>query len=321
MEFAEKRTKKKSMKPRRTLLGGAVVLLLAAVQFFAPAHLDLWWQAFFQALHAPVFGLIAVCLLAMTPSSWHWQGRLVITMGAVLLLAILSEIAQIPMPNRSASVDDLVNDLVGALAFVSAAVVFSPNFHVPSGRGRWLILLAIVLLAWPLKPLASISAAYWERYEQLPSIAPFDSTNSRLFYHLNNALVRYVESPDQGRIAPEFRFGSTGSSSIDFHDPWSDWRSYTALIIDIENLAPTTLPLTIRVHDEAHLIGDQPHNDRFNRVLEIVPGPQTIRIELADIEQAPASRDMEMEHIDGVVLFGSAQEAGSRFIIHDMRLE
>jgi len=304
-----------------TLLGSAVVLLLVVVQFFAPAHPDLWWQVFFEALHAPVFGIIAVCLLAMTPPTWHWQRRIIASLAGTLLLALLSELAQIPLPNRSASVSDLANDLLGALAFVSAAVVLSPRFHVPSGRGRWLILLAALLLIWPFKPLANVSAAYWERYEQLPSIAPLGSEDSRLFYYLNNAQVQFVGGSEPGRIAHMITFGAAGSSSIDFHDPWSDWRPYRALVLDIDIPGDKPLPLMIRIHDKAHLRGDQPHEDRFNRLLELAPGRESIRIELADIEQAPAGRYMDMGHIDGVVLFGAAKEAGRRFIIHDLRLE
>ena len=321
MEFAEQRKSTRTSSLRLISLGGAVLFLFLSIQFFAPTRADLWWQVFFEALHAPIFGLIAVCLLAMTPSKWHLQGRLIISIAATFLLAIMSEAVQIPMPNRSASLGDLVNDMVGALAFISAAVVLSPNFHVPPGRGRWLILLAAVLLVWPLKPLASVSAAYWERYEQLPSIAPLDSRNSHLFYHLNNATVRFVSPDDRAGIAPEFHFKKIGSSSIDFHDPWSDWRTNQALVLDVDNLDSKTLPLTIRIHDEAHLIGDQPHEDRFNRRLDLAPGRQSITIDLAEIEQAPDGRDMDMGHIDGLVLFGTEREAGSRFVIHDIRLE
>jgi VanZ family protein len=323
MEFAEQRTriKKRNRPLRLTLLGGSVVLLLAIVQFFAPARLDLWWQVFFEAMHAPVFGIIAVCLVAMTPPTWQWQGRVVVPLAGTLVLALLSELAQIPLPSRSASMGDLFNDLLGAVAFVSAAVVLSPSFHVPPGRGRWLILLAVLLLIWPFKPLASVSSAYWERYEQLPSIAPLGSEESRIFYNLNNAQVQFVRAGEPGRIAHRITFGAAGSSSINFHDPWSDWRAYQVLVLDVDNPGDEPLPLTIRVHDEAHLRGDQPHEDRFNRLLELAPGRNSIRIDLADVEQAPTGRDMDMGHIDGVVLFGTAKEAGRRFIIHDLRLE
>lgn len=321
MEFAEQRAKTKSKPARLVLLGSVVMFLLLVVQLFVPARPDLWWQVFFEAMHAPLFGIIAVCLLAMTPQGWHWQVRLILASTATLLLAVLSELAQAPLPNRNASMSDLVNDMLGAFAFLSVAVVLSPNFHIPRGRGRWLILFAIVLLVWPFKPLADISAAYWKRYDQLPSIAPIGSQNASLFYILDNAQVRTVASNQPGRVASEFRFGPIGSSRIHLHDPWSDWRPYQALVLDLENLGERTLQLTIRIHDEAHLRGDQPHDDRFNRLLEFLPGRQEIRIDLADVETAPRDRSMDMGHIDGVVLFGKEAAAGGQFVIHDVRLD
>lgn len=305
---------------RRLLLGGGVLVLLGIIQGFSPRHADLWWQTFFDTLHAPFFGLIAVALIAMTPFRWHWRRRLLVALAIVFALSLLSEAAQIPLPNRNASVSDLVNDWLGALAFMSFAVVLSPNFHVPPGRGRYLVLLAVILMAIPLKPLARVSAAYWERYQQLPSIAPFQSPAARMFYSLKNAYVLFREDAN-GRLITEVRFAKQGPSNIKFHDPWSDWRSFGTLRIDIDNLGTAALPLTIRIHDEAHLRGHQPHNDRFNRRLRIEPGRQSIEIALEEVITAPADRNMDMARIDGLVLFGSGREAGFRFILHDIRLE
>ena len=102
---------------------------------------------------------------------------------------------------------------------------------------------------------------------------------------------------------------------------YADWRGYEALVLDIEIPGDAPLPLTIRVHDEAHLRGEQPHEDRFNRRLEFSPGRQEMPIALLDVETAPDGRLMDMSQIDGLVLFGSDREAGRRFIIHDIRLE
>ena len=305
---------------RRRLLGAAIIALLAVIQLFSPAHPDLWWQELFQALHAPVFGLIAVCVVALTPLRWHWSKRLLVTMASVFVLSLLSEAAQIPLPNRSASLGDLFRDWFGAGSFVAAAIAFSPNFHVPRGRGRYLILLALLLMIWPLKALVCVSSAYWDRFQQVPSIAPFKSPDARIFYELNNASsIQTVNASRQFRN--EFRFGQTGSSSIKFHDPWSDWRPYSKLDIDVDNLSTEPLALTIRIHDEAHLRGDQPHNDRFNRRLEFAPGRHEIRVELQDVRTAPVGREMQMGRIDGLVLFGTGSVAGARFVIHDIRLE
>lgn len=304
----------------RIILAIIIVALLATVQFLRPPSPDLWWQSLFQALHAPLFGLIAIFVLLMTPSDWPWRRRIAATAGGVLALSLISEAAQIPMPGRSASLSDLVNDWAGAAAFLSAGILLLPNSPVKPGRGRYLLLFALLLMILPARPFASVSAAYWQRYQQLPSIAPFNARASRMFYALENAIV-VIEDAGPDSILTEFRFGKRGASAVDFHDPWSDWSGYDHLVIDLENLNSDELRLTIRIHDELHLRGDQPYEDRFNRRLEFEVGREPIRIAVADIESAPAERRLDIQHIDGVVIFGTENQAGSRFIIHDIRLE
>ena len=114
MQSAELGRKTRSNSLRLILLGSTVVSLLAALHYLAPARSDLWWQVFFQTSHAPIFGIIAVCLLAMTPSGWRSRARLIIALSATLLLALLSEAIQIPVANRSASLGDVINDIISS---------------------------------------------------------------------------------------------------------------------------------------------------------------------------------------------------------------
>lgn len=298
-----------------------IIALLLLVQLYTPSHTDLWWQTLFNTLHAPVFGLIAICSLFLTPANWRWQKRLGVSFTIIIALSIVSEAAQIPLPNRAASTGDLINDWVGALAFLGIASALSPGFSVPAGRGRYLVIGALLLMIWPLQPLFQVSVGYWERYRQLPSVVPLHSSHSRMFYDLHNALVLYRQLPPGKRFATEVRFNSQGASSIKFHDPWSDWRSFEKLLIDVENLGSEPLPLRIRIHDEEHRLGDQPHSDRFNRRLEITSGRNIIEIALDDIKYAPVNRELNISRIDGIVIFGTVSEAGRRFILYDIRLE
>ena len=139
-----------------------------------------------------------------------------------------------------------------------------------------------------------------------------------MFVELKNAHAVYL---DGDRQITEIRLGREGAFSVKLHDPWSDWRSYETLLLDLEYPSDAALPLTIRVHDEAHLRGDPPHRDRFNRRIELMPGRHEIDISLVDIASAPANRNMDLSRIDGLVLFGSITDAGARFLIHGIRLE
>lgn len=306
---------------RKIMLGVAVLALMGLIHFTSPLRNDLWWQTFYNALHFPVFGLVSVSVLFITPPSWHWSKRLSVTLCSIVVLSILSEVAQIPLSNRSVSFGDLFNDWAGALAFLCVAFVLAPGFSIPAGRGRFLLIAALLLTIWSIKPLYVVSTAYWERYQQLPSIVPLHSSHSRMLYYLSNAHVLYRRSQPGDIFTTEVRFNDQGASSINFHDPWSDWRSYETLKLHIENLGREPFPLVIRIHDEQHLRGSQPHNDRFNRRLDITPGQNVIDIALDVIHSAPADRKMDLGRIDGIVIFESSNNAGRQFLLHDIRLE
>jgi len=294
----------------------AALLLLNLV--IVPPNGGLWLRTFFNSLHVPLFGIIAICALLVTPRRWGRRKRLLSVAGIVLLLSVLSEVAQIPGP-RDASIEDLIADWLGASGFLAIASVFSRSILVPKGRGRYLVLIGIVLIAWPLLPLAKVSAAYVERSGALPSLVRFDSRLGRMFFYAQNADLHIDTQSSLPAVEVTLEDGSW--PGIVFHDIWPAWEAYTALTISIENPDSEPFPINVRIHDRTHRLGQQAYSDRFNTELNLLPGPQTVRIDLADVRMAPAGRQMNMADIDGLVLFATRKEAGRRFVLHDIRLQ
>ena len=304
----------------RILASAVVVILLLVIHFFSPSRGGLWLQTFYDSVHVPLFGVIAVCVLLVTPLHWSKRKRLLVVLGAVLALSVLSEVAQIPTA-RDASFSDILADWFGAAGFVAVAIVFSSSISVPKGRGRYLLVLGIALIIWPLLPLAKVSAAYLERNQFLPALTSFDSRFGDMLFRMQNAEIRKVRRAIGNSHSAEISLQDNPWPGIIFHDLWPNWEPYLALVIQIENPEAESLPINIRVHDRAHRHSDQPYGDRFNRSIDLMPGTQTIRITLADIQSAPAGRQMRMTEIDGLVIFCTQKESGRRFVLHDIRLE
>ncbi len=304
----------------RILAAAVVVVLLLVIQFVTPSRGGLWLQTFSNSLHVPLFGIIAVCVLVVTPPLWPRRKRLLTTLYTVVTLSVLSEIAQIPT-SRDASFADLLADWFGAAGFVAVAIVFSSSISVPKGRGRYLVILGVALLIWPLLPLAKVSAAYLERNQLLPALVSFESKFGDLFFRAQNAEIRKIRRRIGTALSAEVSLEDGPWPGIIFHDLWPNWAPYSALIIEIENPAPESLSVNIRVHDRAHRDGEQLYSDRFNLREDLAPGIQTIRITLADIKNAPAGRQMNMAEIDGLILFGIQRDSGRRFVLHDIWLE
>ena len=280
----------KSLRNRYLLAGSLVAALLATTVVSPPAHLDLWAQAVFDWLHVPVFGLIAGSAFLITPSKWDWRYRLLAAATAALILGLLTEAAQTLLPSRSASAHDVLNDLVGAAACLGLITSFAPGLPVSRHLRILLILISAGLVGWSLSQPAKIFMAYAERYRQVPSIAPMQSRSSRLFFDLRNTTVRYISAPEGSEVVPEFLFGMEDAASINFHDPWPDWSRYTFLVLEFDNPGDVAISANLRIHDRAHLDGDQPGSDRFRTRLTVPPGSHALRLALDDIERAPSIR-------------------------------
>lgn len=302
----------------RNLLVSLVVVLLLVVHFARPSMGGLWLQTLYESLHVPVFGVIAVCVLFITPAHWGIRNRLIATTFAVIGLSLLSEAAQIPT-SRHASIEDLIADLLGAAGFVCIAIACSRSVAGHKIRRVVLVLLGVAFIAWPLQPLAKVSAAYVERHQIMPSLVRFDSRFASTFFRMQNAeLTERIDSLDSVSATILLKDGPW--PGIVFNDLWPNWEPYAALVIGIENPDSDELRIIISVHDRDHR-GEQRYSDRFNRSIELAPGRQALRIELNDIQDAPADRQMNMAEIDGLVFSATRQESGRRFVLHEIRLE
>jgi len=87
---------------RRMCAAIAIVILLLAVFVPRPDHPGIWLRALFEWLHVPVFGLISLAILSLTPTSWRRSQRFGLAFLGSIMLGVLTEAAQIPMQRDAA---------------------------------------------------------------------------------------------------------------------------------------------------------------------------------------------------------------------------
>jgi len=97
------------------------------------------------------------------------------------------------------------------------------------------------------------------------------------------------------------------------------WAGYSGLVITLHNPAASTLPLNCRIHDIQHETNYR-QNDRFNRQFIIAPGQNVLVIPLAEVEQAPLGRLMDMKRIAALQCFTSHLTASAELIFKQIRL-
>jgi hypothetical protein len=99
-----------------------------------------------------------------------------------------------------------------------------------------------------------------------------------------------------------------------------DWRGYTILVITLASDDTPPLPLTCRIHDRAHDTNNR-FDDRYNGRFPLVAGVQEIRIDLAEVEHAPATRSLDLSTVAGLGCFFVALDTPRKLSIQQVELQ
>jgi hypothetical protein len=163
-----------------------------------------------------------------------------------------------------------------------------------------------------------VAKAYAQRAAAFPVIADFSSprgldfvTADGLGAAIADIPARWAQRP--GERALEIRYDPEHAPAVQVVEPQGDWRAFSYVAVDLTNAGPADVSLVLRIHDAVH---DWSHEDRFNLPL-IIPSQtrSTVRVALPVVEEAPASRRMDMARIANVMVFGQPPAApGSLFV-------
>jgi hypothetical protein len=278
--------------------------------------------------HSPAFAVLSlITTVLLTPRVHSPLARAVLTVVAMVLVGAGTEGIQ-SLVGRDAELEDVANDLVGALGATSAWLYFEWRGR-PGSAARIARMVAIMIcagaIAWWLNPFVQCSLAYWERGAQFPVLAQFRSPRDLYFVSSRGNDTRLVptekrpDGSDSG-IALQTTLDSRPWPGLELSELMPDWRGHHLLKVDLSNPGATDLPLILRVNDRGHRGGT---DDRFN--MRVLLPPRTRRvlsIPLGDIESSPRTRKMNLGAIDQLIVFrsgGGAPEQALR--LHRVWLE
>jgi len=292
----------------------------------------LLWRELQNTAHVPLFGFVAVATLgSLRELVPMFRDRPVIgylvAAVAALALGLLTEYGQM-LTHREPSISDVMRDLAGIITGLGIyAAIDSRMEAVWRRQGRGLRALTVTLccfvLAISLFPLARLAASYLERNAAFPVIVDFRESWSRVFVECTSAVLTKLStgeqlSPVTNRETTRLDLTPGRYPGVSVIEPYPDWRSFAYLTFVIYSPQRQPLGLVLRIHDASH---DQAHSDRFNRRLEIRPGENRFRIPLAEVENAPVGRHMDMSRIAGIALFSAELSASASLYLDTLGLE
>jgi VanZ family protein len=292
---------------QRALRIAAIIFFLSLV-VFAKFHEPTRFVHTLQKLAHPVtFGAVALLLLTLlkrqTPRRF---GSYAVAFALTVLCGAGTEIAQ-AFVHRDPSLLDVLRDALGASTALAGFATLVPGEDA-RGRGRWRVtgaLLAIVGFVIMVAPISISLAAYARRDLSFPMLLEACSPLDLYFVSGGGADVSVVPSTGQAtsRCGSTLRvtFGSAPYAGIALEEPYPDWRMAHTLVLDLRNPGDLDLPLAVRVHDRAH---SHQFRDRFNREFTLRAHESLeLAIPIAEIEDAPADRLIDLSQIAGVIVF------------------
>ena len=305
---------------RITLPTTALVSLAVVLGLLVPMpQLGRALQAALNFLHGPAFATLAVVLWLGIRGKSPFSGIVTVLLiwFAVAGVGLLTEFSQLWL-GRQPSRDDLLADLLGATAgllWITARREANGLWYCGGRRAASLSLLLIA--GW--FPLLNLFDCYRQR-QQMPILASFEDWLE---------MSRWTHSEGESRLKRDPLHVTHGiwSIRIDFTSgkypaatlrwPVSDWLNYNLLLFDVYLEGPDEMRLIVKVEDRFH--NKQPSN-RFHRSILLNPGPQTVRIPLAEIASAPQQRLLDLQQVTRLQFFTVRPKTSRTLYLDNIRL-
>lgn len=321
-------TESRSIAGRMVVLAVVAICTLVGLVFPFPVDGRLW-NELFDLAHAPAFcGLLLIVAGFIDPSSiglssqafrirYIRSGELMVLSGACLMLGFLGEFLQ-AFVGRSPSAKDLV---------ANAAGVSSGVFWIVSRRHRGkpkalFVVAAVLTLGLAIvSPVLGIRAAVQQRRE-FPLLASFERRNELQIWETVNARIsRTSQMVSNGQCALLLEVFPGDFSGAVMTWPVQDWHGYELLSCDVRSLMDAPVMLTFKIYDEQHANSGFEPDDRFETTVEVKPGKfRNHNFRLSDIENAPATRTLDLRHIAGMELFVVQPQHAGKLIVDNIRL-
>ena len=296
------------------LATGSVLLFLGGPDYYSSRSFKFFWDIG----HIVYFVLFAGLLSRWGPVSrmslaWQWTIILVVT----LLLGVSIEFMQHGTA-RTPDTGDVLRDLTGSflvLVFGSLGSKLQP--------ARWRLFLqfsALVLLLvqlWPVTKSLVDEAIARHQFPLLSGLeTPFEIDRWAGSARLS---VETIAAISAGKLLKlSLTTDQYSGASLSYFD--GNWASARTLKISLYNPDTDPVPITCRIHDRQHADGDEEYEDRFNRSFLLTPGWNHLEINLDEVEESPAGRNMDMSRIRGLGLFVMSLPAPRILYLDEVRL-
>jgi hypothetical protein len=323
------RSSVRQLAARRFVLVGIVGVTMAAGLLIPFPIGGRAWTEIFNLAHAPSFMLLTlviagVCDPVSIGLSTKFQTIVRITparaaCGCIIMVSAgaVAELLQ-SLLGRSASLGDALANAIGA----TAAFLWITSH---SGSRRWRLTArcgsVILLLCGIWNPIAGLIDLR-SQIRQFPVLSSLERARELSIWGGTNATTsRSNDWSADGESSLKVALRPAKYSGAVLMWPVADWQGYERLHIDLMNPGSVPLDVTVKISDARHERSDFDPIDRFERTISVSPGQQSVfEVSLAEIQAAPAGREMDLSQIARIELFVVDNRTSAILFIDNVRL-
>ncbi len=290
-----------------------VSTLLGFILFFNPGINSRIFKTLMDFSHVFVFGLIAIIINKGLDKKRRAETNRIIAFLAAVFLGFVIEIIQLGMKDRFFEIDDLLNDAIGAVAFLAIAADYETR-----SKALFMRTLSVMLIILAGLPFYISCIYYRLNLNRFPVINSFESTLETSSWEKNRAkIIRTVLSGKKDYSA-ELILLPGEFSGVCREGFVHDWRGYKIFSADVYLPAEKYLSITLRINDMLH---NNEFDDRFNRRIMLKPGLNHISINLEDIRKSPATRPMDLRNVTRICFFTTGLAEQETVYLDNIRLD
>jgi hypothetical protein len=312
------------------LYAAAFVLVSIVLIADDPPSSNLFLFELYRLRHVLFFGIGGLIMLEMTAlvgRRWIRKRSLYYAVAGVAVVVMSLGLEIFFSGPGGFDAGRLLRNVFGGIAFLtlSAAVDRPLRREHDWLRGRprkvigWSSVAVIVVVMQTLVPIA---VSYAGRSGAYPRVVDLTDAWQQRFVEMRDALL-FVGMPPKGwesrneRITAMILFDPVPGAGVMIHEPFTDWRGYNTLQLQIYSQLDGPRELTLQVQDKRR---PKPTGDRTDLTLVVEPGYNLYEIPTEAIRHGPDDRQLRLNKIRRVGIFSSGGEEPFMLFFSDFRL-
>ncbi len=290
-----------------------VTVLLDFILIFNPDINSRVFKTLMDFGHVFIFGLIATLINKGLDKKRRAETNRIIAFLAAVFLGFVIEVIQLGMKDRFFELGDLLNDAIGAGAFLAIS-----NDYKTRSKALFMRSLSVILIILAGAPFYLSCIDYRLNLNRFPVINSFERRLEASSWEKNKAKIIRAVFPGNKHYSAKLTLLPGGFSGVCREGFVHDWRGYKIFSADVYLPAEKDMGITLRINDKLH---DNEFNDRFNRRIMLKPGLNHISINLEHIRKSPATRPMDMGNVTRICFFAAGLSKPEIVYLDNIRLE